>query len=152
MSDPPAMFAGINGSEALILLVIILIVVGPERLPHYAAQLGKLVRGLKAMLSDAQTKVRDELGPEGEDIPWEKLDPRQYDPRRIVREAVFTDDSDGAPTPGAGAARRLGPGATAAGTGVAMGAGAAAATAVRGSKAGAQRDADQPPPFDDEAT
>src|SRR5690625_2453190 len=153
VSDPPAMFAGINGSEALILLVIILIVVGPERLPHYAAQLGKLVRGLKAMLSDAQTKVRDELGPEGEDIPWEKLDPRQYDPRRIVREAVFTDDSDGAATPtGTGAARRLGPGAAAAGTGVAMGAGAAAATAVRRSKAGVQRDAGQPPPFDDEAT
>src|SRR5690625_7607761 len=146
------MIGGIHGFEALILLVIVLIVVGPERLPRYAGQLGKLVRSIKTMLGEAQEKVRDELGPEGEDIPWEKLDPRQYDPRRIVREAVFTDDSDGAPTPGTGAARRLGPGATAAGTGVAMGAGAAAATAVRGSKAGAQRDADQPPPFDDEAT
>lgn len=144
------MFAGINGSEALILLVIILIVVGPERLPHYAAQLGKLVRGLKAMLSDAQNKVRDELGPEGEDIPWDKLDPRQYDPRRIVREAVFTDDADGPATTRTGAGRRLGAGAAAAGTGAAMSAGTA--TAVRGAKAGAQRDADQPPPFDDEAT
>ncbi|HLS03692.1 MAG TPA: twin-arginine translocase TatA/TatE family subunit [Actinomycetales bacterium] len=87
------MIAGINGSEALILLVIVLIVVGPERLPRYAAQLGKFVRGMKVMLGDAQKRVRDEMGAEGEQIPWDKLDPRQYDPRRIVRDAVMGEES-----------------------------------------------------------
>src|SRR5690625_162445 len=122
------MIAGINGSEALILLVIILIVVGPDRLPRYAAQLGKFVRNVKTVLSDAQNKVRDELGPEGEEIPWDKLDPRQYDPRRIVRDAVMGDEA--------------GNGAKAAGGAVA---GAAAIKVVK-------RDPDTPPPFDSEAT
>jgi len=122
------MIAGINGSEALILLVIILIVVGPDRLPRYAAQLGKFVRNVKTVLSDAQNKVRDELGPEGEEIPWDKLDPRQYDPRRIVRDAVMGDEAAN--------------GAKAAGGAVA---GAAAIKVVK-------RDPDTPPPFDSEAT
>lgn len=87
------MIAGINGSEALILLVIVLIVVGPERLPRYAAQLGKFVRGIKVMLGDAQERVREEMGAEGDQIPWDKLDPRQYDPRRIVRDAVMGQEA-----------------------------------------------------------
>jgi sec-independent protein translocase protein TatB len=32
--------------------------------------------------------VRDELGPDVDDIEWKKLDPRQYDPRQIVRTAL----------------------------------------------------------------
>ena len=29
------------------------------------------------------------MGPEFEDINWRQFDPRQYDPRRIVREALM---------------------------------------------------------------
>jgi sec-independent protein translocase protein TatB len=32
--------------------------------------------------------MRDELGPDYDDVDWKKLDPRQYDPRRIIREAL----------------------------------------------------------------
>lgn len=134
------MIAGINGSEALILLVITLIVVGPERLPRYAAQLAKFIRGVRKMLGEAQEKVRDELGPEGEEIPWDKLDPRQYDPRRIVRDAVFNDDSEAAT--GSGTFRGASRGEASAG-GV-----ASAATAMKVTS----REPGVPPPFDDEAT
>lgn len=79
---------GINGPEFIVLAVVALIVVGPERLPQYAAQLGRLVRELRRMASGAKQQVRAELGPDFDDIDWQKLDPRQYDPRRIVREAL----------------------------------------------------------------
>ena len=36
----------------------------------------------------ATDQVRQELGPEFDDVDWRKFDPRQYDPRRIVREAL----------------------------------------------------------------
>ncbi len=32
--------------------------------------------------------MREELGPDFDDMDWKKLDPRQYDPRRIIREAL----------------------------------------------------------------
>ena len=87
--------AGINGAEFLVLAVIVLLVVGPERLPEYAAQLGRLVRELRRMAMGARDQVRAELGPEFDDVDWTKLDPRQYDPRRIIREALIDDE----PTP-----------------------------------------------------
>ena len=40
------------------------------------------------MASGAQGRMRDELGPDFDDMDWKKLDPRQYDPRRIIREAL----------------------------------------------------------------
>ena len=79
---------GINPSEFLVLVVVAAVVLGPERLPEYAQQLARLVRELRRMAQGASAQVRDELGPEFDDIDWRKLDPRQYDPRRIVREAL----------------------------------------------------------------
>ncbi len=32
------------------------------------------------------------MGPEFDDLDWKKLDPRQYDPRRIIREALTDDE------------------------------------------------------------
>lgn len=79
---------GINPSEFIVLLAVAAIVLGPERLPTYAQQLARLVRELRRMAQGAGDKVREELGPEFDEVDWRKLDPRQYDPRRIVREAL----------------------------------------------------------------
>jgi sec-independent protein translocase protein TatB len=79
---------GINPAEFIVLVVVAAVVLGPERLPEYAQQLARLVRELRRMAQGASAQVRDELGPEFDDIDWRKLDPRQYDPRRIVREAL----------------------------------------------------------------
>lgn len=79
---------GINGSEFVVLLAVAAVVLGPERLPQYTQQLTRLIRELRRMAQGAQEKVREELGPDFDDVDWRKLDPRQYDPRRIVREAL----------------------------------------------------------------
>lgn len=79
---------GINGGEFIVLLAVAVLVLGPERLPEYAQQLARLIKQLRRMAQGAQEQVRTELGPEFDDVDWRKLDPRQYDPRRIVREAL----------------------------------------------------------------
>jgi sec-independent protein translocase protein TatB len=84
---------GINGSEFIVLLAVAAVVLGPERLPRYTQQLTQLIRELRRMATSAQEKVREELGPEFDDVDWRALDIRQYDPRRIVREAL-TDAVD----------------------------------------------------------
>jgi len=99
---------GINGSEFLVLLVVAAVVLGPERLPQYAQQLARLVRELRRMAQGASEQMRSELGPEFDEIDWRKLDPRQYDPRRIVREALSDsfDPDDPLGLRGAGVDRR----------------------------------------------
>lgn len=79
---------GINAWEFFVLVLVALFVLGPERLPGYAAQFARFIRQMREMASGASEQMRKELGPEFDDIDWRKLDPRQYDPRRIVREAL----------------------------------------------------------------
>ncbi|KNC20055.1 preprotein translocase subunit TatA [Arthrobacter sp. RIT-PI-e] len=85
---------GINGPEFVVLAIIAVVVLGPERLPEYAAQLARLVRGLKRMATDAREQLREEVGPELDEVDWRKLDPRQYDPRRIIKDALLDDIED----------------------------------------------------------
>jgi len=80
---------GINGWEGVILLLIVLLVVGPDKLPEFAAQFGAWVRKGRDFLREAKTSLKDEFGEDISDL--RSLDPRQYDPRRIVREALMED-------------------------------------------------------------
>ncbi len=79
---------GINGGEAIILLLLAVVLVGPERLPVFAEQLARWVRAARATMASTRERVEAELG---EDVDWASLDPRRYDPRRIVREAFLGD-------------------------------------------------------------
>ena len=129
---------GLTFEKLLLIGLIAVILIGPDRLPGYAAQFGRLIRSLRDMANGAKNRLRDEMGPDYDDVDWTKLDPRQYDPRRIIREAL-TDELAPATRPGQEA-----------GAGVVV-----AATPARES-AYAQRQRlireGRPAPFDDEAT
>lgn len=84
---------GLTFDKLLIVAVIAAFLLGPERLPTYAAKLGKFTRSLRDFANGAKSRMRDEMGPEFDEVDWKKLDPRQYDPRRIIREALLEDDS-----------------------------------------------------------
>jgi sec-independent protein translocase protein TatB len=83
---------GLTFEKLLLIGIIAVFLLGPEKLPHYAAQLGRLVRQLRDMANGAKDRMKDEMGPEFDDVDWKKLDPRQYDPRRIIREALIEDE------------------------------------------------------------
>ena len=85
---------GIQGGEVIVLVVIALLVIGPERLPEYSAKLARLVRQLRGLADTAKVQLREQMGPDFDDVDWKQYDPRQYDPRRIVREALMDDESD----------------------------------------------------------
>lgn len=99
----------INGSEFLLIAVLAVFLVGPERLPEYARGLRTLVKRVRGAVREGQTALRAEFG---EDVDWEQLDPRQYDPRKIVRDALFDDDDDATPATGTGAVAAVATGAT----------------------------------------
>jgi sec-independent protein translocase protein TatB len=88
---------GLTFDKLVIIGIIALVLIGPERLPGYAAKLGQLVRSLRDMANGAKSRLREEMGPDFDDIDWRQLDPRQYDPRRIIRDAL----TDAPAAPGA---------------------------------------------------
>jgi sec-independent protein translocase protein TatB len=79
---------GLSGEKLLILGLIAVFILGPDRLPHYAQQLARFAKSAKRMADGAKDQLSNEIG---EELDWKKLDPRQYDPRRIIREALAED-------------------------------------------------------------
>jgi sec-independent protein translocase protein TatB len=57
-----------------------------------------MVRQVRDFANGAKDRIKEEMGPEYEDIEWKSLDPRQYDPRRIIREALLEPSEEQAKT------------------------------------------------------
>ena len=130
----------INGFEFAIIALLALLLIGPERLPEYAAKLREWAR----MARDAFAGARDTIGAEvGDDVDWKQYDPRQYDPRRIVREA-FAEDAAG------GAAGGVPSSAPASATAAPVAAGASSSASP--SRATNELQTGDPAPFDTDAT
>jgi len=106
--------------ELIVLAVIGLIVLGPDRLPDLARDAARMLRNLREMATGARQQLRDELGPEfadvdlrnlnprtavqravfGDDVPdLRKYDPRRYNPGAIVRDAILGEDEAPAEKP-----------------------------------------------------
>lgn len=79
---------GLTFEKLLLIGLIAVFLIGPDRLPAYSAKLARLIRSLRDMASGAKDRLREEMGPDFDEVQWKKLDPRQYDPRRIVRDAL----------------------------------------------------------------
>lgn len=82
---------GLTFEKLLLIGILAVFLLGPERLPYYASQLARFAKSLKKMADGAKDRMREEMGPDFDEVDWKKLDPRQYDPRRIIREALVDD-------------------------------------------------------------
>lgn len=83
---------GLTLDKLLLIGVVAVILIGPDRLPQLAAQLARLVRAVRQLGRGAQDRLRDEMGSDYDDVDWKLLDPRQYDPRKIIRDALLEPD------------------------------------------------------------
>jgi sec-independent protein translocase protein TatB len=85
------MIFGLTIEKLLLIGLVAALIIGPERLPRYAESLAQFTRRAREWVSTAKTRVKDEMGEDFDDVDWRTLDPRQYDPRRIIREALLDD-------------------------------------------------------------
>ena len=79
----------IGPMELVVLAIVGLIVLGPERLPGLARDAGRLLRNLRDAATGARKQLREELGPEFAD-----LNLRDLNPRAAMQRAVFGEDVD----------------------------------------------------------
>lgn len=79
---------GINGSELIILVVLAIVILGPDKLPEYTRTFTEWLRTLRDKAEGAKTQFKEETGTDFDEVDWRKYDPRQYDPRRIIRDAL----------------------------------------------------------------
>lgn len=82
---------GIGLPELMVIMIVAVVVFGPDRLPELARQAGRFVKQLRDLAQTAQNQLREELGPEYADLKLADLDPRQAI-RRHILEAMEDDD------------------------------------------------------------
>ncbi|KAB1663798.1 Sec-independent protein translocase TatB [Pseudoclavibacter sp. CFCC 13611] len=131
---------GMSFEKILLVAVVAALILGPANLPRYAELLGRGTRKVKEFLESSKQRVKDETDGAIDDLDWKKLDPRQYDPRRIIAEALQDDPPVTTAAGAAGAA-----------TG-AVASTALTATALVASERAERERNQRPAPFDSDAT
>jgi sec-independent protein translocase protein TatB len=74
----------INAPEFLLLVVLAVILFGPERLPDLARKAARLLRYVRTMASSAQEQLSKELGPGFEDMDIRDLHPRTFVQKHLL--------------------------------------------------------------------
>jgi sec-independent protein translocase protein TatB len=88
---------GIGFAEFMVIGVVALLVFGPDRLPDFARQAGRMVRQVRSLSRQARDDIRSELGPEYADFELTDLDPRRAIRKHIVE--AWDDDEDASEEP-----------------------------------------------------
>src|SRR5689334_3103469 len=76
--------------EFVVLALVAVIVLGPDRLPQFARDAANMLRTLRELATGARTQLRDELGPEFAD-----MDLRNLNPRTAIQRAILGDEETG---------------------------------------------------------
>ena len=84
---------GIGIPEFMVILVVALLAFGPDRLPDFARQAGRMVRQVRTFANNARDDIRAELGPEYADFQLQDLDPRKAI-RKHILEAWDEDEAN----------------------------------------------------------
>ncbi|MEP7020792.1 MAG: sec-independent translocase [Pseudonocardiales bacterium] len=103
----------IGPMELVVLAVVGLIILGPDRLPGLAKDAARMIRTLRDMATGARTQLRDELGPEFADVDLRNLNPRtaisrvilgddaekfqNFNPRTAIQRGIFGDEEPAQP-------------------------------------------------------
>ncbi len=76
----------INGPEFMLLLVLAVILFGPERLPDLARKAARVVRYVRTMAGSAQEQLSKELGPGFEDLDFRDLNPKAFVQKHLLSD------------------------------------------------------------------
>jgi sec-independent protein translocase protein TatB len=74
----------IGAPEFLVLLVLAVILFGPERLPDLARKAARVIRYIRTMANNAQEELGRELGPGFEDIDVRDLNPKTFIQKHLL--------------------------------------------------------------------
>jgi sec-independent protein translocase protein TatB len=78
MASLEDVFGSLGWLEIGMLLVVALLVFGPDKLPSVARDAARLLRELRSMAQGARSQLKSELGPEFADFDLDSLNPRAF--------------------------------------------------------------------------
>ena len=135
------MFSNVGWGEILLLLIVGLVLIGPERLPHIITDVRAMILAARTAIDDAKQTLTGDLGEDFDELrkPLGELSElRKLNPKTALTRTLFDGDDtyldllSGKPAAGGGAAEGGASAAGAEAAGAASGAGAAGAAGAAG--------------------
>lgn len=80
-----------NFPEILVLGILAVVIFGPEKLPELAKKAARIVTYLRRVGNDARTQLREELGPEFDDLHLSDLNPKNFVQRHLLNPDEVDD-------------------------------------------------------------
>ncbi|MEU0476681.1 sec-independent translocase [Streptomyces olivaceus] len=81
------MFNDIGALELVTLVVLAVLVFGPDKLPKVIQDVTRTIRKIREFSDSAKQDIRDELGPEFKDFEFEDLNPKTF-----IRKQLDNDE------------------------------------------------------------
>lgn len=88
----------IGGGEIIGLLIIGMILIGPDRMPSVAADAAKFLIKLKNIAQNATNELKENLGPGYEDLQVKDLHPKAFI-KKHIGDVIDKSDFDMKPKP-----------------------------------------------------
>lgn len=76
----------INAPEFVVLLVIAIVLFGPEKLPDFVRKTARVIRYLRQVAGNAQSQLSKELGPEFSDLDIRDLNPKSFIQKHLLAD------------------------------------------------------------------
>lgn len=84
---------GIDGIEFLALIVLGIVMFGPEKLPELSRKAARIYVYLRDIANNAQNQLRHELGPEYSDLQVRDLHPKTFISKHLKDEVAAIDEA-----------------------------------------------------------
>lgn len=84
---------GIDGVDLLIILVLAVVMFGPEKLPQYSRKAARLFVYLRDVANNAKSTISSELGPEYANLELRDLNPKTFIAKQLRDEVALIDDA-----------------------------------------------------------
>ncbi|MCP9962079.1 sec-independent translocase [Streptomyces somaliensis] len=85
------MFSDIGGLEVLTLVILAVLIWGPDKLPQLIQDISRFIRKIRAFSESAKQDIRSELGPEFKDFEFEDLNPKAFIRKQLAENHDLRD-------------------------------------------------------------
>ncbi len=77
---------GIEAGELFFILVLAVILFGPDKIPGYARKFARVLAKVREVANNATTSIKKELGPEYQDLTIEDLNPKTFVQKHLLKD------------------------------------------------------------------
>lgn len=84
---------GISAVELVIILVLAILLFGPEKMPEYSRKAARIFVYLRGIANNTQQSLRDQLGPEFADLELRDLHPKAFIQKHLSQEIAAIEEA-----------------------------------------------------------